>query len=270
MIWWNGVDIIIRWLVNSFDYLYNLNSSPTKPRHSHSPPTLSQLIKRIEGLMERDQIWPLASASDRPSSDDEESHSNTKDLRRKRLRRKCCGCAAALLLIAAALIIILVFTVFRIQNPVIRLNGVNIEKLELVNGTSMPKPGSNITLTADVSVKNPNYASMEYGNTSTKLMYHGAVVGEARGPPGTTKARRTARMNITVDIMTDRIMADPSLGEDMSRGLVTMSSYTKVVGKVKFMKVIEKHLVVKMNCSVSLNVSSRQIQHQECKRKVKL
>lgn len=222
------------------------------------------------GLMERDQIWPLASGSDRPSSDDEESHSNTKEIHRKRLVRKCCSCAAAVLLVAAALILILAFTVFKVKNPVITLNGVNIEKLEFVNGTSMPKPGSNMTLRADISVKNLNYASMEYGNTSSSLLYHGTVVGEARGPPGTTRARRTARMNITVDIMTDRIVSQPSLSGDMSKGMLTINSYTRVEGKVKFLKVIEKHLVVKMNCSVSLNVSSRQIQHQECQRRVQL
>nr|GMD34730.1 Late embryogenesis abundant protein [Ipomoea batatas] len=222
------------------------------------------------GLMERDQIWPLASGSDRPSSDDEESHSNTKEIHRKRLIRKCCGCAAALLLVAAALIVTLAFTVFKVKNPVITLNGVNIEKLEFVNGTSMPKPGSNMTLRADISVKNLNYASMEYGNTSSSLLYHGTVVGEARGPPGTTRARRTARMNITVGIMTDRIVSQPSLSGDMSKGMLTINSYTRVEGKVKFLKVIKKHLVVKMNCSVSLNVSSRQIQHQECQRRVQL
>lgn len=219
--------------------------------------------------MEREQVRPLAPAWERPSSDDLETVSNTqnKEFRRKRCLR-CGACLAALLLILATLILVLIFTVFRVKEPIIRLNGMAVDKLELANG--MPKPGSNLTLTADVSVKNPNFASFRYSNTSSSLSYRGTVVGEARAPPGKTKARRTSRMNITVDIVTDRILSQPSLIVDISTGLLTMDSYTRVGGRMKFLKLISRYVVVKMNCTITVNITTRSIQTQKCKRKVKL
>ncbi|KAG8363293.1 hypothetical protein BUALT_Bualt19G0007200 [Buddleja alternifolia] len=212
-----------------------------------------------------DQVRPLAPASDRTTAPDDEEIAVTKNRRRRLL--KCCGCATALLLILAIIIIIiLIFTVFRIKDPIIRMNNVAVQRLDLITGTTTPRPGSNITLNADVSVKNPNFASFRYRNTTTAIFYRGAVIGEARGPPGRAKARRTMRMNITVDVMTDRVLSQPDFGSDLGSGLLPLSSYTQVGGRVKIL-IVRKHLTVRMNCSVTVNITSRTIQQQRCRRK---
>ncbi|TKY45788.1 hypothetical protein E2542_SST30196 [Spatholobus suberectus] len=74
-------------------------------------------------MVEREQARPLAPSIERPSSDEDDTT----------LRP-------------------------RHTDPVITMNGVKITKLELVN-TITPKPGANMSLIADVSVKNPNVAS---------------------------------------------------------------------------------------------------------------
>ncbi|TKY45814.1 Late embryogenesis abundant protein [Spatholobus suberectus] len=149
------------------------------------------------------------------------------------------------------------------------MNGVKITKLELVN-TITPKPGANMSLIADVSVKNPNVASFRYSNTTTSLYYRGVMVGEARGPPGRAKARRTIRMNVTVDVITDRIISIPDFGTDLGSGLLTMCSFSRVPGQVKILNLFKRHVVVKMNCSTTFNISTRAIKEQSCQRKVKL
>lgn len=126
-----------------------------------------------------------------------------------------------------------------------------------------------MSLTADVSVRNPNFASFRYQNTTTTIFYRGAVIGEARGPPGKARARRTMRMNVTVDVIMDRVLSQPGLGSDFSSGLLTMSSYTEVGGRVKII-VVKKHVMVKMNCTMTVNITSQAIQQQKCKRKVKI
>ncbi|KZV37406.1 hypothetical protein F511_01274 [Dorcoceras hygrometricum] len=215
-----------------------------------------------------EQVHPLAPASGRyTGSDDQEAAAVPKTNRRRCI--KCCGTITVLLLIQAIVIVILIFTVFKVKDPVIRMNGVTIDRLELINGTTTPRPGSNITLTADVSVKNSNFASFNYQNTTTTLFYRGVVIGEARGPSGKAKARRTMRMNVTVDVITDRILSQPDLNSDYSSGLLTIGSYTSVGGRVK-MIFVKKHVTVRMNCSMTVNVTSQAIQNQRCKRKVKL
>ncbi|CAA3027407.1 uncharacterized protein LOC111385605 [Olea europaea var. sylvestris] len=222
-------------------------------------------------MAEREQVRPLAPASERTSSDDEETAlQNVKNLKKRRCI-KCCGCISAVLLIQAAVVLILIFTVFKIKDPIIRMNNVIITKIEPINATMpLPRPGSNMSITADISVKNPNYASFKYPNTTTTLFFHGTVIGDARGPPGKSKARRTTRMNITVDIIADKILSHPSLGADISSGLIAIDSYTIVGGRVKIINIIKKHVTVKMNCTVSINITTRAIQEQKCKRKVDL
>ncbi|XVF33249.1 hypothetical protein REPUB_Repub17cG0152700 [Reevesia pubescens] len=219
-------------------------------------------------MVERDQLRPLAPASDLPSSDNGEAALHQKKIRRNKFI-KCCGCISALMIIPAVVIIILIFTVFRVKDPTIKMNGVTVTNLELINGTT-PRPGSNISLIADVSVKNPNVASFKFRNTTTTLYYYGTVVGDARGPAGSAKARRTMRMNITVDIITDRLLASPNLVADVSSGTLTMSSYSRIGGRVNMLNIIKKHVTVTMNCSMTVNISSQAIQEQKCKRKVDL
>lgn len=57
-----------------------------------------------------------------------------------------------------------------------------------------------MTVVADVSVRNPNAASLRYAGSKTAVYYRAARVGGASGPPGTARARRTVRLNVTVSV----------------------------------------------------------------------
>ncbi|XP_065864329.1 uncharacterized protein [Euphorbia lathyris] len=220
-------------------------------------------------MVEKEQATPLAPAADRTSSDDEETAIHLK----KKIRRKrciqCCGCISAVILLLAITVVVLFFTVFRMKEPVIVLNGVTITKLEPMNNTTtIPKPGTNVSVIADVSVKNKNIASFKYGDTTSQLYYDGVLVGEARGPPGKARARRTLRMNVTVDIIADKLIGSPKLRSEVGSGLLSMDSYSKIPGRVKMLNFIKKHVTVKMNCSVTINITSQAIVSQKCKNKV--
>ncbi|KAG8477456.1 hypothetical protein CXB51_029957 [Gossypium anomalum] len=217
-------------------------------------------------MVERDQVRPLAPAADAPTSDDGEAALQLKKVRRKKLIR-CCACIAAFFIILAVVIIVLIFTVFRVKDPIIKLNAVSLTNLDLING-SIPTTGSNISLIADVSVKNPNIASFKYSNTTTTLYYYGTEVGDARGPGGTAKARRTIQMNITVDIMTDRVLASPNLTADLTSGTLTMISYSRIGGRVNMLNIIKKHVTVMMNCTVTVNITSQAIQDRSVSKRL--
>ncbi|KAK6920070.1 Late embryogenesis abundant protein, LEA_2 subgroup [Dillenia turbinata] len=221
----------------------------------------------MQTMVEGEQVRPLAPALGRVSSDGGAASLHQKKLRRRRCIR-CCGCIGAVYLIQVIVIIILIFTVFRVKDPVIKMNNVKVLHLDLINGT-IPAPGSNMTLLADVSVKNPNYVSFKYGNTTTSVYYRGTLVGEARNGPGESKARRTSQMNVTVDIIVNQVLSNPNIKTDYESGTVSMTSYTRVGGKVKIL-FIKKHILVKMNCTITANVTSQQIDDLKCKKNVDL
>ncbi|OVA18918.1 Late embryogenesis abundant protein [Macleaya cordata] len=219
-------------------------------------------------MVEGDQVRPLAPATDRISSDEDEIALRTKKNLKRGRCLKCCGCCIALIIILAIVIVVLAFTVFRPKDPKIRMNGVQILQIKLINGT-IPDPTVNIKIAADLSVKNENFASFRYENSTTGIYYHGKLVGEALTPAGHAKARRTERMNVTVEIITQRLLAEPNLRADAASGVVTMNSYTKLGGRVKILKIIKKHMTVRMNCTMTVNLTSLTLQEQKCKRKVK-
>ncbi|XP_057805752.1 late embryogenesis abundant protein At1g64065-like [Salvia miltiorrhiza] len=187
---------------------------------------------------------------------------------RKRYLLRCCSCAGASLFFLCIFTVALAFTVFRARAPEFRLNGSTV-KLDLINGTGLPRPGSNATILADVSVKNRNFASFRHRSSAAPIYYRGAAIGEARAPPGNLPARRTERMNVTVDVIMDRVVALPGFGSDVESGSVTMSWCARVGGKAKFL-IVKKHVTMKMNCTVTVDVAKMAILEYKCKQKIKL
>ncbi|KAK9672595.1 hypothetical protein RND81_12G110900 [Saponaria officinalis] len=178
--------------------------------------------------------------------------------------RRCCSllCLLGTLLTITTLIIILIFTVFKVKNPIMTLN-----KIQLRTGKASGLdfvPGSNITMTVDATVKNPNMGAFNFSNTTSSIFYDGVMVGRAHGPPGRAPARRSIRMNITAEIIAASLVKAPNLISDLGSGVFTMDSYTRAPGIVKLI-VVKKSVVVEMNCTVTFNITSQEIQHQQCK-----
>lgn len=188
-----------------------------------------------------------------------------------RLRRiKLCGCVSAIfLLLLVIVIVILAFTVFKVKDPKITTNSFTLTNLDLIVSPMSNNVNVNMTLLIDMSIKNPNSASFKFGNTTTTIYYHGVTVAEAWIPPGLVKARRTSRMNVTADVLADRLASSPDLMIDVRSGHMTMNTYTMIAGRVKVL-IIKKHVKLRMNCTVNVNISSRTIQDIHCRRKVKI
>uniref|UniRef100_A0A0R0IZS9 Uncharacterized protein n=1 Tax=Glycine max TaxID=3847 RepID=A0A0R0IZS9_SOYBN len=60
----------------------------------------------------------------------------------------------------------------------------------------------------------------QYHKAPTGQHHHGVLVREARGPPGRAKARRTLRMNVTIDVITDRVVSSPDFATRFRFGAV--------------------------------------------------
>ncbi|KAL6174771.1 hypothetical protein ACLB2K_051417 [Fragaria x ananassa] len=212
-----------------------------------------------------EQVKPLAPSS-RYSVRSHDLEDDVASLHIKLSQRKyvhCCGLASAMFLILAVIAIVLGFTVFHVKGPKITMNGVTITNGSLTDG-------SNITIMVDVSIKNPNVASFRYENTSTLVYFNETEVGEGRSPAGVAKARRTMRMNVTVDIVPAKIVAVPEFEKESKAGALTFTSFTRAHGKVK-VAMVKKSVVVELNCTMVYNLASGGIQAgDKCRRRVRL
>ncbi|XP_008805654.2 uncharacterized protein LOC103718555 [Phoenix dactylifera] len=183
-----------------------------------------------------------------------------------RRRLICCVSCTAFVVVAIAVVLaIIALTVYKVKDPVMTMNSVYVKNLN-INLTS--PHAANMTVVADVSVNNPNAASFRFGESTTALYYRAREIGVAYGPSGTAGARKTFRLNVTVDVMADRLLADPDLLVDLVGGKLDLTTSTKVGGRAKIFLIIKHHADVMMNCSMTLAVSNQTILAQSCTQRV--
>lgn len=218
----------------------------------------------------KEQVKPLAPAAHHLDIEDPDAFSTK--LTAASPHRKCikgCGCSAAIFVIISTVIIILMFTVFRVKDPSLKISSVNIQGVDM-NASQAFGPGLKLVVRVDLAIKNPNVSSFKFTNTTTDLYYNGSVIGERNSLPGQVEARRTFRTNVVIEIMVDKILERPRFKNDTVVGLLPISSHTRISGKIKVTSVIKRSVVVKMNCTMNLNISSWGIQDRKCFRRVSL
>ncbi|XP_021294079.1 late embryogenesis abundant protein At1g64065-like [Herrania umbratica] len=183
------------------------------------------------------------------------------ELKRKK-RMKLFAYAAAFVVFQTIVILVFSLTVMRIKNPKFRVRSITVEDIAY---TSTPNsPSFNMKFNAEVAVKNTNFGHFKFDNTTISFDYSGVQVGEAFVAKGRAKARSTKKMNVTVDLNSNNILANSNLASDINSGFLTLTSHTKLSGKVHLMKLIKKKKSAQMNCTVTVNLASRAIQDIKC------
>ncbi|XVE58450.1 hypothetical protein DITRI_Ditri04bG0170300 [Diplodiscus trichospermus] len=185
----------------------------------------------------------------------------SKELKRKK-RMKLLAYAAAFAIFQTIVVLVFSLTVMRIKNPKFRVGSITVEDLTY---TSVPNsPSFNMKFNAQVAVKNTNFGHFKFENTTISFDYGGIQVGEAFVAKGRAKARSTKKMNVTVELKSNNIPSNSNLGSDISSGILTLTSNSKLKGKVHLMKLIKKKKSAQMNCSITVNLGSRAIQDIKC------
>ncbi|KAL6629446.1 hypothetical protein ACP70R_029211 [Stipagrostis hirtigluma subsp. patula] len=172
-------------------------------------------------------------------------------------------------ILMAATVITVTLTVYRVREPVMTMNAISLVDLGAAASPSPSPPPPRLTVVADVSVKNPNAASLRYGPTETSVYYRARPVGEAVGPPGTALARRTVRLNVTVAVAVGALLGDPGFLRDLAAGAVAVTTATRVRGRVAVLGgVVRRRVVLEMNCTATIAVADMSIRDQSCLQRV--
>ncbi|KAM0868953.1 hypothetical protein ACQ4PT_041002 [Festuca glaucescens] len=172
-------------------------------------------------------------------------------LRKRRRALCCCGCCVTSVAVVGIVVLVLALTVFQVKDPVFTMNRVTLED---VDGDYLG--ALNATLSADVSIKNPNVASFSYGRSETDFYYSGETVGVAYAPDGEVGAGRTVRMNVTLDALADRIAPNVNLADLIFGQEYNLTSCTEISGRVSVLGIYKRDLHIKVNCSITLEVSA--------------
>ncbi|KAI3993742.1 hypothetical protein MKX01_002755 [Papaver californicum] len=187
-------------------------------------------------------------------------------------RRKRYICFGLIVGVAGFILVIVIlgFTIFKAKNTVTTVNSLKLDGFHL--SLDVPKLGVdlNVTLSLDLSVKNPNKAGFKYGNGSSLLYYKGDVVGEAGIPAGEISPGETIGLNTTLAVLADRLITNSYVYSDIMSGMLPVRTFTRISGRVSVLKVFKHHMVSYSSCDISLNVVNRTIDSSKCKYKTKL
>ncbi|KAJ6853908.1 harpin-induced protein [Iris pallida] len=232
-------------------------------------PTSFNMVSAAESKQQEIRPLTFPSPSLPPPVADEEAGrrwTSSQYLRKRRVLLCCGGCCGATVLLLGFLLLILSFTVLKVRDPVLTMNSISIDNVNLGLGTWSHPLSINATLTADISLKNPNVAAFSYDGSATEFRYYGQTVGVAYAPGGRVGADRTVRMNATLDVMVDRIGSTNATANVADGRKLNLTSYTDISGRVNVAGVYKRDLDVVLNCTMTLDLNSQTqlVQDQHC------
>ncbi|XP_057774279.1 uncharacterized protein LOC130993419 [Salvia miltiorrhiza] len=176
---------------------------------------------------------------------------------RRRKRIKCFAYLAAFVVFQTAVFLIFGLTIMKVRTPKLRVRSAAFDGTFNVVNTSAA-PSFDIRMVAEIGVRNANFGRYKYQNSTVEFYYGATKVGEAFIPRATAKARSTRKFNVTVDLSSAGVAA----GE---LSVIPLTSRSAVRGKVEIMKIMKKNKSANMNCSMQIDVQSRQLHQLSCR-----
>lgn len=211
-------------------------------------------------MAEKD-AYPLAPANGHARNDAESAAVHADELRRKK-RMKCIIYLILFVVFQSIVILVFALTVMKVKSPKFRVREASFSSFEVNPGT----PSFSLKMNAQLGVKNTNFGHFKFDNSTIVFSYMGIPVGEAFVPKARARARTTKKLNVTVDLTSTALASmNSQLGTDLSRGVLPLTSSSKLSGKVHLMKVMKKKKSAQMNCTMEVNTQLQSIQNVKCK-----
>ncbi|XP_059441972.1 late embryogenesis abundant protein At1g64065-like [Corylus avellana] len=162
-------------------------------------------------------------------------------------------------------IIVLVFAliVLRVKIPDVKLRSITVKNLKY-QGNNSESPSFNATFVAEVTIKNTNFGRFKFDDSTLSVLYGGVNVGDRKMGHGRVKARETQGMNFTVEVRSNRVMDARNLSREIEGGMVKLSSYARLSGRVNLMNIVRKRKITEMNCTMTLDLANHAFRDLRC------
>lgn len=127
----------------------------------------------------------------------------------------------------------------------------------------------NVTLGMIITIRNPNYGSFQYINSTSYVKFHDTVVAEVPIEAELVPARSQINVNTSADFMVAKLINDPNFLSDVLGGTLNFTSTIALPGKARMLNIIKLKATSYSTCDISVNISSRNVD-TNCKSKIKL
>lgn len=171
-----------------------------------------------------------------------------------------CGVVIAIVL----LIVILALTVFKPRKLATKVDSIHLGRMDMDMNIFALKVDLNVSLDLDVSMKNTNNFGFKYSNTTAQLNYRGKLIGEAPIPSEEISPQETKGLNLTLNIMADRVMSNTVVFKDLVSGALPLNFFLSIEGKVNFLGFIKVHVSSTASCDLNLILYNRTVADTKC------
>ncbi|CAH9111243.1 unnamed protein product [Cuscuta europaea] len=187
-------------------------------------------------------------------------------LRRKEKRKKLLVWVVLFFVIQCLVIVFFAAVYMKVKPPKFRLRSATLHGF-----VSSPNNSSfRGTLNGTMGVKNPNFGSFKYPNSSVQFFYLGSyLVGEAHVVGSKAGIKSTKKVNFQVNLLSDHITATDHkqrLQSDLNSENLTLTVRSTLKGRVKLMfGMMKKKKSSEMDCTLTIDSSNKAIREFKCK-----
>lgn len=181
---------------------------------------------------------------------------------------KICATVAGIIFITILVVLVVLFlTVLKLKEPEIVARPVNLEGFDVV---VFPAIRVNVSVGVLITVKNRNYGSFKYDNSTAHISYRGNVIAEAAFENGMIPARKKHNISASLDILAEKLILDSHFLKDLlDVGVLNFTSHTIVHGKGSMLKIFKKKALSYTDCNISIVLGSQRVD-STCNTLVKL
>ncbi|XP_060211034.1 late embryogenesis abundant protein At1g64065 [Lycium barbarum] len=219
-------------------------------------------------MAENSKIIPLAPPRKYLNSDQEMNLSKPINFYNNKKNQRSSKCFVHFLsTIVLISIVMLIFSMIflRFKSPSFELDLINVQNLRFTNSTN--SSSFSMIMGAEIVVDNENFGRINFEDSSMSVfLYDNITIGFANINVGRVDARKSKRMGISLKVRANDQLnhSNWNLSSDINSRTVKLTSFGEFRGKVKAMKIISRHKISVMNCTMNLNLTSQAIQDLLC------
>nr|KYP37633.1 hypothetical protein KK1_041174 [Cajanus cajan] len=152
--------------------------------------------------------------------------------------------------------------VLRVQDPDIELKSARLSRHNTDHHHY--NHSFDVTMIARVTLTNPNFGPFYNGDSRVSVLYGASTVGASQLLEGATvEPRQTKEFNFKLHMRFTK-SANANLTNDITSGMLKLTSYAKLSGTVHVLNIVNKKKTILMACIINLNITSYSIHHFQC------
>uniref|UniRef100_A0A3Q7FG95 Late embryogenesis abundant protein LEA-2 subgroup domain-containing protein n=1 Tax=Solanum lycopersicum TaxID=4081 RepID=A0A3Q7FG95_SOLLC len=173
---------------------------------------------------------------------------------RRRKRNKFIVYVALFIVFQIAVLLFFSLYIMKIRTPEFSV------RFATFDYTAAENASFNITMNAELSVKNDNFGPYNYKNSTIYFYYNDVSIGEAFIYQGKAGFKSTKKFNVIVNFSSK----ESKLRNDFNSGTLILTSKSKLEGKVKLIFFMKKKKSTEMNCSIIIGSDGKVVRDIRC------